>query len=79
MLTQSTLCTLVYGVEVVLPLEIQIPSLRIGIQVGLSNNQLHLAELEALNEKKLQAQYKLECCQARLTRAFNKKVQPHSF
>jgi hypothetical protein len=30
--TQATLCFLVYNVEVVLPLECQIPSLRIAIQ-----------------------------------------------
>jgi hypothetical protein len=54
---------LVYGVEVVLPLECQIPSLRIAIQ-GLSNvNSVHLClkELEALNEKHLEAQQQLEC------------------
>ena len=54
-----------YGVEAVLPLKIQIPSLRIAIQEGLSedeNHQLRLAKLEALDEKGLQAQQKLECC-----------------
>ena len=35
--TQATPCSLVYGVEVVLPLKRQIPSLRIAIQEGLSN------------------------------------------
>jgi len=72
----------VYGVEAVLPLEIQIPSLRIAIQEGLSeddNHKLRLAELESLDEKRLQAQQKLECYQARLSRAFNKKVRPRSF
>jgi len=44
---------LVYGVKVVLPLECQIPSLKIAIQEGLSNKdnvRLRLKELEALNE-----------------------------
>ena len=80
--TQSTPFTLVYGVEAVLPLELQIPSLRIAIQEGLTedeNHKLRLAELEALNEKRLRAQQKLECYQARLSRAFNKKVCPRSF
>jgi hypothetical protein len=61
--TQATPYSLVYGVEVVLPLECQIPSLRIAIQ-GLSNvNSVHLClkELEALNEKHLEAQQQLEC------------------
>ena len=43
------------------------------------NHKLRLAELESLDEKRLQAQQKLECYQARLSRAFNKKVRPRSF
>ncbi|CAM8999249.1 unnamed protein product [Rhodiola kirilowii] len=80
--TQATLYALVYGVEAVLPLELQIPSMRIAIQEGLSsdeNDKLRLAELEALDEKRLQAQQSLQCYQARLSRAFNKKVRPRSF
>ena len=80
--TQSTPYALMYGVEAVLPLEIQIPSLRVAIREGLSedeNHKLRLAELESLDEKRLQAQQKLECYQARLSRAFNKKVRPRSF
>jgi hypothetical protein len=72
----------VYGVEAVLPLERQIPSLRIAIQEGLTNEEngrLRLEELEALDEKRLEAQQHLECYQARLSRAFNKKVKPRSF
>jgi len=56
MSTQSTPYALVYGVETVLALEIQIPSLRINIQESLSkdeNHQLRLAELDALNVKRL--------------------------
>ncbi|XP_055822071.1 uncharacterized protein LOC129890564 [Solanum dulcamara] len=56
--TQVTPYSLVYGVEVVRPLEKYIPSLRIAIQEGLTtenNAQLRLAELEALDEKKLEA------------------------
>ena len=57
--TQATPYALVYGVEAVLPLEKQIPSLRIAIQEGLTqeeNAHLRLQELEALDEKRLQAQ-----------------------
>ena len=56
--------------------------LRIAIQEGLTedeNHKLHLAELEALDEKRLKGQQKLECYQARLAKAFNKKVRPPSF
>ncbi|XP_070011335.1 uncharacterized protein [Nicotiana sylvestris] len=76
--TQATPYSLVYGVEAVLPLEQQIPSLRIAIQEGLTyeeNALLRLAKLEALDEKRLEVQQKLECYQARLARAFNKKVR----
>lgn len=80
--TQETPYSLVYGVEAVLPLERQIPSLRLAIQEGLTdeeNVKLRLAELEALDEKRLQAQQNLECYQARITRAFNKRVRLRSF
>jgi len=56
--TQSTPYALLCEVDVILLLEIQILSLRIAIQESLSkveNHQLHLAELEALDEKRLQA------------------------
>ena len=68
--------------EAVLPLEHQIPSLRIAIQEGLTreeNAKLRLQELEALDEKRLEAQQCLECYQARLSSAFNKRVKPQSF
>ncbi|XP_059306167.1 uncharacterized protein LOC132057546 [Lycium ferocissimum] len=80
--TQATPYSLAYGVEAVLPLERQIPSLRLAIQEGLTeeeNARLRLAELEALDEKRLEAQQNLECYQARLSRAFNKKVRLRSF
>ena len=35
--------------------------------------------MEALDEKRLEAQQCLECYQARLSRAFNKRVRPRSF
>ncbi|XP_071902387.1 uncharacterized protein [Coffea arabica] len=56
--TQATPYALVYGVEAVLPLEQQIPSLRIAIQEGLTeeeNVRLRLEELEVLEEKRLEA------------------------
>ncbi|KAM2170710.1 hypothetical protein ACFX1R_035878 [Malus domestica] len=80
--TQATPYSLVYGVEAVLPLEIQIPSLRMAIQEGLTdeeNAKLRLQKLEALDERRLEAQQHLECYQAWLSKAFNKKVRPRSF
>uniref|UniRef100_A0A803MDQ2 Integrase catalytic domain-containing protein n=1 Tax=Chenopodium quinoa TaxID=63459 RepID=A0A803MDQ2_CHEQI len=80
--TQATPYALVYGVQAIVPLEIQIPSLSVAIQEELTeeeNAKLRLAELEALDEKRLEAQQSLECYHARLTRAFNKKVRVRSF
>ncbi|XP_068328201.1 uncharacterized protein [Pyrus communis] len=80
--TPATPYSLVYGVEVVLPVESQIPSLRMAIQEGLidkENAKLRLQELEELDERRLEAQQHLECYQARLSKAFNRKVRPHSF
>ncbi|XP_071902410.1 uncharacterized protein [Coffea arabica] len=76
--TQATPYALVYGVEAVLPLECQIPSLRIAIQEGLSgedNVRLRLEELEAFDEKRLETQQRIECYQARPSKAFNKHVR----
>ncbi|KAL0285768.1 UNVERIFIED_CONTAM: hypothetical protein Sangu_2765300 [Sesamum angustifolium] len=50
--TQATPYALVYGVEAVLPLEQRIPSLRMAIQEGLTeekNAQIRLEELETLD------------------------------
>ena len=62
--TQSTPFALVNRVEAVPPLELQIPSFRIAMQEGLTedkNHKLRLDELVALDEKRLQAQQRLEC------------------
>lgn len=75
--TQATPHSFTFGVEAVLPLERQISSLRLAIQERLTeeeNAQLRLSELEALDEKRLEAPQNLECYQARLSRAFSKKV-----
>ncbi|KAI5349455.1 hypothetical protein L3X38_002342 [Prunus dulcis] len=53
-----------------------------AIQEGLTdeeNAKLLLQKLEALDKKRLKAQQRLECYQARLSNAFNKKVRPRSF
>ncbi|KAA0044960.1 uncharacterized protein E6C27_scaffold74G002660 [Cucumis melo var. makuwa] len=50
--------------------------------IGLTiedNAKLRLQELEALDEKRLEAQQALECCQARMSKAFDKHVRPRSF
>ena len=42
-------------------------------------HRLRLQELEALDDKRLQAQQKIELYQARITRTFNKKSQGADF
>ncbi|KAL0300177.1 UNVERIFIED_CONTAM: hypothetical protein Scaly_2568500 [Sesamum calycinum] len=54
----------------------------LSIQEGLTreeNARLRLEELEALDEKRLEEQQRLECYQARLSRVFNKKMRSRSF
>ena len=80
--TKATPFSLVYGCEAVLPLEIQIPSLRVALTAEMTTEEKHrqrLQELEALDGKRLQAQQQIELYQARITRAFNKKVKMRTF
>jgi len=68
--------------KAVLSLEIQIPSLRVALTTEMTNEEkyrLQLQELEALDDKRLQAQQQIEFYQARITRAFNKKVRERTF
>ena len=76
--TKATPFSLVYGCEAVLPLEIQIPSLRVALTIEMTNEEKHrmrLQELEVLDDKRLQVQQQIELYQARLSKAFNKKVK----
>ena len=42
-------------------------------------HRLRLQELEALDDRRLQAQQQIELYQARITRAYNKKVKERTF
>jgi len=42
-------------------------------------HRLRTQELEALDDKRLQVQQQIELYQARITRAFNKKVKERTF
>ena len=80
--TGNTSFSLVYECEAVIPLEIQIPSLRVALTTKMTdedNHWLHLQEHEALDEKRLQAQQRIELYQARISKAFNKKVKERIF
>jgi len=47
--------------------------------INEEKHQLRLQELKALNNKRLQAQQQIELYQARISRAFNKKVKDRTF
>ncbi|XP_058068754.1 uncharacterized protein LOC131218088 [Magnolia sinica] len=80
--TYATPYELVYRMETVLPVEIEIPSLRILLESGVEEvkwqqaryDQLHLAD-----EKRMQALSHSQCYQRRIARAYNKRVQKRSF
>ena len=70
--------SLVYGCEAILSLEIQIPFLRVALTIEMTNEKKHrlrLQELEALDDKRLQAQQQIELYQTRIFRAFNETVK----
>ncbi|GAA0166114.1 hypothetical protein LIER_21345 [Lithospermum erythrorhizon] len=80
--TQPTPYSLVYGVEAVHPLEVRIPSLRVAVNEGLTNEEdvhLRLQELDFLDDQRLNAQQSLECYQSRITKSYNKKVRQQSY
>ena len=58
------------------------PSLRVALITKITsedNDRLRLQELEALDERRLQAQQHIELYQARISKAFNKKVKQRVF
>ena len=74
--------SVVYRCEAVIPLEIQIPSFRVALATKMTNRDNHrlcLQELEVLEEKRLQGQPRIELYQARISKAFNKKVKERVF
>ena len=70
-----------FGSEAALPLDVQLPSLRVVMQFTDldENTQVRLVEMEALDEHRLMAQQRLEIYQAQMAGAFNKRVKFCSF
>ncbi|KAJ1704768.1 hypothetical protein LUZ63_004547 [Rhynchospora breviuscula] len=80
--TQATPYSLVYGTETVLPIEVELPSLRVAMasEIPLTKQmQLRLQELDGMDEKRLAAQQNLELYQARMTRAYERISRPRAF
>jgi len=78
----ATPYSLVYGDEVIIPFEIEIPSLRIALKDIMKEPQMweaRMNQLEALDEKRVHALEHLRAYQQRISRAYGKKVIPKTF
>ena len=80
--TRATPFSLVYGSEAVLPLEVEIPSLRVSLH-GLITDEDHRAmriqELETLDEFHKATFDHMRAYQKRTSTQYNKKVLPRDF
>ena len=74
--------SLVYGMEVVLPFEVEVPSLRILVDSSLKESewaQMHFDQLNLIEGKRLTAMNHGRLYQRRVKNAFDKKVHPCKF
>nr|XP_009797171.1 PREDICTED: uncharacterized protein LOC104243646 [Nicotiana sylvestris] len=73
---------LVYGTEVVIPTEVEIPSLRIIVEAEIEDSEwikTRLEQLTLINEKQMVAVCHGQLYQQRMDHACNKKVLPKNF
>ena len=80
--TGATLYSLVYGIETVLPIEVEILSLRVLKEVKLEEAEWVQARYEQLNlveEKRMKAICHGQLYQKRMMRAHDKKIRPRQF
>ena len=80
--TGATPFSLVYGMEAVLPIEVEIPSLRVLMEAQLKDAEWIQARYDQLNlieGKRLTALCHGQLYQRRLMRAYAKKVHPRQF
>ncbi|PKI67264.1 hypothetical protein CRG98_012336 [Punica granatum] len=80
--TGATPYSLVYGMEAVLPVEVEIPSMRVLAESKLKEAEWAKQCYEQLNlidERRLTALCHGQCYQQRMARTFNKKVRPREF
>jgi len=81
-LTGVTPFSLVYGMEAVLPFEVEIPSLGVLMEAQLEEAkwvQARLDQLNLIDEKRLAAVCHGQLYQRRMKRAFDKKVRRREF
>ena len=77
--TRATPFSLVYDMKAVLPVEVEIPSLRIMMDFELDEGewvQNRLDQLELIDEKSLTAVCHGHVYQQRMRKAFDKRVHP---
>ncbi|XP_045822052.1 uncharacterized protein LOC123914933 [Trifolium pratense] len=80
--TGATPFSLVYGMEAVLPVEVEIPSLRVLMETKLEEAewaQTRFDQLNLIEEKRLTALCHGQLYQQRRNKAFDKKVRPREF
>lgn len=78
MSTSVTPYSLVYGCEVVLPVEVEIQSMRVLLESKIPEYQWlesRLAQLMLLDEKRMKAMYHSQLYQKRIAQAYNKKIK----
>ena len=80
--TRATPYSLVYGMEAVLPVEIEIGSLRVALEHQISKTewaQSRYYQLSLLDERRLRATDHVQAYQRKMIRAFGKRVKPRRF
>ncbi|XP_070026497.1 uncharacterized protein [Nicotiana sylvestris] len=73
---------LVYGTEAVIPMEVEIPSLRIIAEDKIDDDEwvkTRLEQLSLIDEKRLATVCHGQLYQKRMAREYNKKVHPQKF
>jgi len=80
--TGTTQYSLIYGMEAVMPLEVQIPSLRVLMDSELKEAEgakVRFEQLNLISEKRIVAFCHHQLYQKRMAKAYNKKVRPRVF
>ena len=80
--TGSTPYSLVYGMKAVLPIEIEMGSLKVALEHQKSKiewAQSRYDQLNLLDERRLRAIDHVQAYQRKMTRAFGKRVKPRKF
>ncbi|PHT60189.1 hypothetical protein CQW23_02552 [Capsicum baccatum] len=80
--TGATPYLLVYGTEAVIPVEVEIRSLRVIVEAEIDDDKWVKARIEHLSlieEKRLTSVCHGQLYQRRMARAYNKKVRPKNF